>query len=334
VYVAKNPNEEVRMKSSSGGIFSMLAEAVINEGGVVFGARFDENWEVKHNYTEIKDGLEAFRSSKYVQSRIEDTYIQVKIFLNQKRKVLFSGTPCQIAGLKRFLRTEYDNLFTVDVVCHGVPSPLVWRTYLRNFTNDAIGKNPVIKDISFRDKSTGWNKYSLVIRGESAAQIQNPVPPSVKMEEEVLLSELYDQNLFMKLFLKNLCLRPSCYNCPAKSGKSESDLTIADFWGASNYISDIDDDKGISLALIYNSKGINFFENTITHKIEVNYEICLDSNRCIEHSVYKSEFVARFWRSFLKKKLDDLEWIHEKLTPSMGYRIKLKIDRIIKHIIA
>jgi hypothetical protein len=331
VYAAKNSNEEVRMKSSSGGIFSILAEAVINEGGVVFGARFDENWEVKHDYTETKDGLEAFRSSKYVQSRIEDTYIQVKSFLNQERKVLFSGTPCQIAGLKRFLGTEYDNLFAVDVVCHGVPSPLVWREYLRNFTNSTTE----ITGISFRDKSTGWNKSSLVIRGKCAAQTyKDSVPPSVKMKEEVLLSEPHDKNLFMQLFLKNLSLRPSCYNCPTKSGKSESDLTIADFWGVSNYISDIDDDKGTSLALIYNSKGVELFENTITHKIEVDYETSLDSNRCIEHSVYKSEFVTRFWKSFLRIKFDDLEWIHRKLTPSMGYRIKMKIGRIIKHIIA
>ena len=130
VYAAKNPNEEIRKESSSGGIFTLLAEHVINKGGVVFGARFNEDWEVIHDYTETVKGLAAFRGSKYVQSRIGDMYKTAKDFLEKDRNVLFSGTPCQIAGLKAFLRKDYDNLLTVDLVCHGVPSPLVWKRYL------------------------------------------------------------------------------------------------------------------------------------------------------------------------------------------------------------
>ena len=147
VYAAQNPNEEIRLKSSSGGIFTMLAESVIDEGGVVFGAQFDKNWEVEHAYTESKEGLAAFRGSKYLQSRTGETYKQTRDFLKAGRSVLYSGTSCQIAGLKKFLRKEYENLITVDVVCHGAPSPLVWRTYLDDFKKcpkGTAGKNTVL----------------------------------------------------------------------------------------------------------------------------------------------------------------------------------------------
>ena len=130
VYAVKNRDEEIRRQSSSGGIFTLLAEKILDENGVVFGARFDENWDVKHDYVETREGLALFRGSKYVQSRIGDSYLQAQQFLKKGRKVLFSGTPCQIAGLKLFLGKEYDNLLAVDFVCHGVPSPLVWRMYL------------------------------------------------------------------------------------------------------------------------------------------------------------------------------------------------------------
>ena len=124
----------------------MLAQKVIDEGGVVFGARFDENWDVIHDYTETESGLPAFRGSKYVQSRIGDTFIHAREFLNQGRKVLFSGTPCQIAALRLFLRRQYENLLTIDVVCHGVPSPGVWRAYLEHIMHPegAAGKNTVL----------------------------------------------------------------------------------------------------------------------------------------------------------------------------------------------
>ena len=131
VYVGKNPNEEIRIKSSSGGLFTMLAEQVIDDIGVVFGATFNEKWTVVHDYVETKEGLAKFRGSKYVQSNIGNSFKKAMDFLNEGRKVLFSGTPCQIAGLKNYLRKDYDNLITVDFICHGVPSPGVFRTYLQ-----------------------------------------------------------------------------------------------------------------------------------------------------------------------------------------------------------
>lgn len=130
VYAAKNSNLSTRLASSSGGIFALLAETILRQNGVVFGARFDNEWNVIHDYTESLDGLSVFLGSKYVQSKIGNTYKYAERFLKEGRKVLFSGTPCQIVGLKKYLRKDYDTLLTVDFVCHGVPSPMIWRDYL------------------------------------------------------------------------------------------------------------------------------------------------------------------------------------------------------------
>lgn len=130
VFAGINNDIKIRLQSSSGGIFTLLAEQILHKGGIVFGACFDEHWNVVHSYTDTIEGLEHFRGSKYVQSYVGDSFVQVKKFLDEGREVLFSGTPCQIAGLKNFLRKPYHNLLTVDVVCHGVPSPKVWQSYL------------------------------------------------------------------------------------------------------------------------------------------------------------------------------------------------------------
>lgn len=155
VYAAKNPDESIRMQSSSGGVFTLLAERVIDEGGVVFGATFNDRWEVVHDYVETKEELAKFRGSKYVQSKIGDSYQKAKAFLKNNRKVLFSGTPCQIAGLKKYLRKDYDNLLAVDFICHGVPSPGVFRTYLQEEIDKESAhkggrKNSVLLSVSSR----------------------------------------------------------------------------------------------------------------------------------------------------------------------------------------
>lgn len=262
VYAANNTNEEIRMQSSSGGVFTLLAETIIQEGGVVFGARFNDDWEVIHDYTETQEGLATFRGSKYVQSRIGDSYCQAEQFLKKGRKVLFSGTPCQIAGLNLFLRKEYNNLLTVDFICHGVPSPGVWKSYLEelialqgNRKNSVLSHSkPIIlnsiRDISrieFRNKRLGWKKYSF------ALTLSVPVGHGTK--NTVLLSEPYNENIFMKGFLADLYLRPSCYACPAKCLKSGSDITVGDYWGIQNVMPEIDDDKGICCLMVNTDKG-------------------------------------------------------------------------------
>lgn len=334
-YAAKNKDEDIRMLSSSGGFFTLLAEEVIKEGGVVFGAKFDDRWEVKHDYTETIGGLHVFRSSKYVQSRIEDNYKKAESFLKSGRRVLFSGTPCQIAGLKRFLQKEYDNLLTVDFVCHGVPSPKVWRRYLtetvahmcdkNSVSSDPISKeNAHIKSISFRNKCSGWKKYSfaLTLSATTRSGVKNTVS----------LVDVFSQNIFMKGFLANLYLRPSCYTCPAKCGKSGSDITIGDLWGAPSIIGQDDDDRGTSLVLI--NREVPLFRESASLWIrDIEYRLALANNYCIERSVNEPKKRKQFYLLYTKRKYS-LETIISRLTKVSFYdKCITLIKRILKRII-
>lgn len=309
VYAAINPNEEVRKESSSGGIFTMLAESILDEGGVVFGARFNEQWEVVHDYTETKEGLAPFRGSKYVQSRVGETYQQTKSFLIQGRKVIYTGTPCQIAGLRRFLGKEYDNLLTVDVVCHGVPSPMVWRDYLRSVTSNKVNQ---ITSVKFREKSTGWKNYSVKI---------------CRQEETPFVNEPYRENPFMQVFLKDFCLRPSCHTCPAKSGKSGSDLTIADFWGIND--PDWDDDRGTSLILVHSRQGQQSLYSCNIPNKQTSYEDAISHNPSIEKSVAENRFIAVFWQQYHVNGLNNIQSLLDKTKPSIVKRLYGYLRRLI-----
>ena len=310
-YIAINPNEEIRLKSSSGGIFTLLAENIIAEGGVVFGARFDENWDVVHTWTDTIEGLALFRGSKYVQSRIGNTYKEAKDFLQQGRKVLFSGTPCQIAGLKKFLRKEYDNLLTVDFICHGVPSPGVWCRYLselreslraergdgRNTVSLSLNEIPVITGISFRDKSNGWKKFGFYLRYAAFEAAVNSVStPAIKEEKELLMP--YTENPFMQGFLADIYLRPSCYDCPAKSGKSGSDITIADAWGMEHFAGQYDDNKGACYVLENTDKGKAVMSQLQSLKIEVYLELIKKHNPAWINSALPHPKRDLFYRLF------------------------------------
>lgn len=259
-YSAYAKDDDIRKNSSSGGIFTILAVSVIKMGGVVFGARFDENWNVVHDFTEEIDGLSGFRGSKYLQSEIGNNYKKAKDFLLQGRKVLFSGTPCQIAGLHAYLRKRYENLITVDFVCHGVPSPGVWQKYLKSLQRTQCasgGKNSeflFLKElslggISFRNKRFGWKKYGILLE-KSSLQDDKNTDFSLYVKKEWF--QPFQENRYMDVFLSNLSLRPSCYACRHKNFSSGSDITLGDFWGIDKIDPAIDDDKGISLLFIHN----------------------------------------------------------------------------------
>lgn len=343
VYAAKNTNEEIRLKSSSGGIFTLLAEQVIADSGVVFGARFNENWEVIHDYTETVEGLEAFRGSKYVQSIIGDNFKIAKQFLNDGRKVLFSGTPCQIAGLNKFLRKEYDNLLTVEVVCHGVPSPMVWRDYLdykrtmcaagKNTVSSSLNELPVITGISFRDKTHGWKKYGFKICYAASKAVENSVSKSANTANCEITP--FNDDLFMKGFLKNIYLRPSCYHCAARQGKSGADISIADYWGIQSIHPEIDDDKGTGLVLINTKQGANYF-NSIANQINSltsNYNNAIMQNPCIVKSVKEPKKRHQFWQNYPISKINCIEVVCDLMTPSpivvFAKRVIGKIKRIL-----
>lgn len=266
VLAVKNPNEADRMRSSSGGVFIALAREVLAMGGVVFGAVFDDTCGVKITCAETLTGVRLMSGSKYLQAKVGHAYIDAECFLKQGRKVLFSGAPCQIAGLHKYLRSEYPNLLSVDFLCHGVPSPGVWRRYLKE-TIDSLqsarkgaGKNTVLPSLNvmpktvgveFRDKTLhGWKRYSFVVRKKF---------PSEADQDTVLLSDIHCKNPFMRGFLSDIYLRPSCYECKCKNGVSHSDLTIADFWGIDHLMPDFDDDKGVGLVLVNTEKGQQIF---------------------------------------------------------------------------
>lgn len=311
VFAAKHPDDEIRMSSSSGGIFTLLAEQVIDEGGVVFGAKFNENWEVIHDFTETKDGLTPFRGSKYVQSRIGGAYAIAEGFLKSGRKVMFTGTPCQIAGLKKYLRKEYDNLLTVDFVCHGVPSPMVWRKYLSEELQHH--KDKVLKTIEFRDKSIGWKKFSFVLKFDRSL---------VDGENRPVLTSVFYENPYMRAFLSNLSLRPSCYACPAKSGKSGADITIGDFWGIDKVSKEIDDDRGISLCLLHNPD-LHFD----VEGISLPYESAVLDNSCIEKSV-NVPINRDFFMTILRHKRFS-NALHQCNSSNLFYRVKRALFRKI-----
>ena len=274
VLAVKNPNEEERMASSSGGVFLPLAREVVKKGGVVFGAVYDEQWEVHHVFAEKMDDVYPMMGSKYLQSRIENTYKEAERFLKQGREVMFVGSPCQIAGLRTFLRNkEYPNLLAVDFLCHGVPSPGIWRRYLaetyggydvkkQSRRQATAGKNSVllsslnakspIGDIKFRDKGeSGWKKFRFVVRQKSASKAD---------QNTVLSSDIHYDNPFMRGFLSDIYLRPSCYECKCKNGVNHSDLTIGDYWAARVTDQDFDDDKGLGLVLVNTAKGKTYFD--------------------------------------------------------------------------
>lgn len=280
VYAAKNKNEEIRRQSSSGGIFTLLAEKVIAESGVVFGARFDEEWNVIHSWADTAEGIAAFRSSKYVQSSIGNTFHEAKDFLKQGRKVLFSGTPCQIAGLKKYLRKDYDNLLTVDVVCHGVPSPKIWKEYLDSLHLSNIGA------ISHKDKSTGWRGYSFSVKN---------------IDGETIYTEKASNNKYLSAFMRNIILRPSCFSCPAKVGKSLADITLADYWGIENLLPQLDDNKGTSFVCCNTQMGVMIIDGLNLVSVIADYHKSLPYNSCIVQSTNEPLEREIFWKNYMKK---------------------------------
>ena len=310
VYAAKNRNEMDRLQSSSGGLFTLLAEQVIHDGGVVFAVKYNTEAEAEFSYFEDIDSIDAFRGSKYVQAKIGNSYREAESFLRKGRKVMFTGTPCQILGLKLFLRKHYSNLLTVDFVCHGVPSPMVWRKYIREEA-DLIGVS-MLSDINCRDKSSGWKCSSFSYQ---YADGQNKIKTSTR----------FDENIYMKVFLSNLMLRSSCYCCPAKAGRSLSDITIGDFWGIDRLYPEFDDDKGVSLVMIYNPLSLPACDF-----IEVSYDDVVQGNYCIENSVPSP--IASRYRFFrvLSRKNSFIKTSNIVLSRNLIYKFFRLLDKLLK----
>ncbi len=229
-------DEQVRMKSSSGGAFTVLSDAILQQDGAVCGAIFDDLMQVRHTVTEAITERDKMRGSKYVQSDMTGVYAQLETVLKAGKKVLYTGNPCTVAAVKRRFEKYADQLYTIDLICHGVPSPEVWRGYIA-YIERLYGKS--VTDYSFRDKQNGWRDYHAVVTFSDGT--------TAKDTDAV--------NSFVELFRYDLCLRPSCTACPYADMKREGDITLGDFWGVEKVFPSMDDNKGVSAILINTEKG-------------------------------------------------------------------------------
>lgn len=264
IFAVKNKDLDCRMKSSSGGMFSLLAEFVEKQGGVIYGAAFDNGLKVCHMRATSRNEWERFCAAKYVQSDLNDCYSQVRKDLEFGKTVLFSGTPCQVEGLIRFLGNKHtDKLITCDIVCHGVPSPAIWQDWLSIVERK---KGQDAHAVNFRDKTpSGWHKSSLSLFGKDGI---------------AFFSGTHADNTFSRLFFSHLIVRPSCHKCPYASYHRPGDLTLGDYWGIEKHLPEFDDDKGVSLVMCNSKRGRAVFESVCgqTEFVQITKEQSIQPN--------------------------------------------------------
>lgn len=283
--------EQYVKDSSSGGVFSVLAEAIIKEGGIVFGAAFDDKWNVQTSKAESIETLASLKKAKYVQCTTNSAYVEIQHLLLKGIKILYCSTPCQIAGLFSFLGKTYDNLYTLDLICHGVPSPDVWKHYL------SLQKKE-IKQVNFRDKRDGWEKNSI----------------SFLFADGRELVERNNQNMYMQAFLQGLSVRPSCFSCRFKGLNRLCDITLGDLWGAEHQCPDGYNKSGTSLIIIHSRKGHFLIDGCKDkfHIVKAPMPASIVFNRAIKYSLKEP---AK--RSLFMEKYKDKDWdilLHECLS--------------------
>lgn len=247
-YSAMGKDDSIRLKSSSGGIFSELAKVILMSGGIVYGASYNDNGLVEHIGVNNINTLKKLCGAKYSQSNLGECFQLLKKQLLSGREVVFSGTPCQVAGLKSFLKKDYANLFCIDFVCHSVPSPMVWKEYVKYRAKiDNGGIAP--QYINLRNKESGWSKYSYSVEF------------NYLNDKRYLCNNNNDP--YMYLFVNDYISRESCSSCHFKGYDRVSDITLGDFWGIWNIDPEMDDNKGTSLVLIHSAKGEKLFKSVI-----------------------------------------------------------------------
>lgn len=282
-YACRNSDETVRSVSTSGGVYTPIAINIIKKLGVVYGVKFDENWSVVFDRAEDIEGAMKFRLSKYPQALVGDIYRSVEEDLKSDKKVLFTGTPCQVAALKFNLSLDYDNLYTMDFICLGIASPGIWEWYLDN-----VHERKSITAINFKSKICGWKDWHILIE-----------------ENGKKTWESNKENHFMHDFCIGINTRPSCFSCPFKGIDHVSDFTVSDCWGLGEKLR-INDNKGLSALLIHSKKGFDLFQevrnNFILEEHDPN-ELMKDNRATFGHlyenSARKKFFEKEEWKRWV-----------------------------------
>lgn len=284
-FAAENLDEKIRLNSSSGGVFSALASRILLDGGVVVSPRYNENFELNHKIINKVNDFEAFRGSKYTQSRIGHLYEPIEQELKTGRKVLFTGTPCQTSAMREAFGNKYDNLVLQDVICHGCASEKIMKYYLGEKAKEF---NSEIDSICFRDKSNGWRDFSL----------------KIVFKNGKIINESHKTNKFFQMHLKNIALRPSCYDCHFRKGNRDSDISLGDFWGHKG-----DDNKGTSVILVHTEKGKKLVEEVA---LDLKMDIA-DKNEVLQNNIaYNSALeVPKKRKRFFSDKNHEIEHLYQ-----------------------
>lgn len=278
-YAIKHKNYETRITSRSGGVFTAISDYILDKNGAVYGAAFDSDFSVCHIRTTTKSERDRLKGSKYVQSDIKDSFSSVKKDLTNGMYVLFSGTPCQVAGLKNYLGgTDTSKLITCDLVCHGVPSPKVWLDYIKYYEKKYKGK---VEKADFRDKTLGWNTHK---------------------EALCINKKKYNLNKYTYLFYENAIERPSCFNCKFTNLNRPSDFTLADFWGIDKIVYGFNDNKGVSLLLVNSPMGAEIFEKLMgdIEFVECDLQKSVNPNPNLYMPSKRPDKGDFFWDNYIK----------------------------------
>lgn len=311
VYAAWNNDENIRINSTSGGVFSAIAVQFLSDGGFVVGAKYNQNFSIEHYIVSNVEDLPLLRQSKYAQSSLNSIFLQIKKLLNENKKVLFCGSPCQVAGLKSFLVKDYNNLLTVDFICRGIISQKVYMKYLESVCRHSGSK---IKKVHFKNKDFGWNRFSTKLSLENGKTYHK---------------DRYSDEYMVGYLKYNLYLRPCCHKCRFKSIPRVADLSLGDFWGIGNKSSELDDNKGTSVVLVNSNRGKRLFEKSshMLYCTESNIEQVIKGNTCLFSSAPRGEFSDYFYKCFEKKDFIDL--IHKIEKKDLWKNNKLSIlDRL------
>ena len=312
---AYRSNSSTRKLSSSGSVFPNLAKTVLGLNGVVVAAAFDDKYSVHHVFIDQEEDLSQAIGSKYLQSDGRGAFARIKKLLINGRVVLFIGMTCQVEGLLAYLGNRFEKLYTVDLICMGIPSPGVWRSYLSTFFNI-----PYIESINFKDKTYGWHKFSMKIKSRGSDPFIQPG---------------FDNPFFETMF-KGYNLRPSCFKCRFKNENKIADLTLADCWGCENYVPELDDNKGLSMIIVHNQHGMDLFEKIQDKGVwkEFDYKNVLTYNSNYQTCHGPAEDRVEFYRLLGKHPEKAFKKYGSNPAKSISNRVKGRLSSVKNRILA